>query len=289
MWEISQKYGLKLKKLYRKNRMESPNQPKAGRVLWLRQNRPSNVAVEYREIPKPETPSDTQPPLEEKIPADSQPVSPAENKEVNIELENEITSGDEEKLVINNDSTLTSISPVNEDTSKLLTDQIDTVGIEVEKITVSDSKLNDEEMPSENEESIEDEEVFDENQFMDYSIRKGDTFFSISNQFNMKISTLLAINNLTIRDTLSIDQNIKVNKMNITTEELNDSNDENSNIQEVKTESSDQKEIKHEVSSGETMYALAKKYSVSLKEILEWNKKESYDLKEGEIIIIKKK
>lgn len=52
MWEVSQKYGVKLDKLYRKNRMEPPQEPKEGRVLWLRHNRPSNVPVEYRDPPK---------------------------------------------------------------------------------------------------------------------------------------------------------------------------------------------------------------------------------------------
>lgn len=36
MWEISQKYGIKLKKLYRKNRMEPGTQPAPGEVLSMR-------------------------------------------------------------------------------------------------------------------------------------------------------------------------------------------------------------------------------------------------------------
>lgn len=36
MWEISQQYGIKLKKLYKKNRMEKGEEPKAGQKLSLR-------------------------------------------------------------------------------------------------------------------------------------------------------------------------------------------------------------------------------------------------------------
>src|SRR5699024_7791906 len=50
MWSISQKYAIKLKKLYRKNRMEKGEQPKPGRVLWMRFVRPSDEPIEYRQI-----------------------------------------------------------------------------------------------------------------------------------------------------------------------------------------------------------------------------------------------
>lgn len=123
----------------------------------------------------------------------------------------------------------------------------------------------------------------EESDLMDYSIRKGDTFFSIANRFNMKISRLLNVNDLKIRDTLSIGQIIKVNKMDI---ELPGNN---SNEKEVLADNTYNSDIEHKVTSGETMYALAKKYNVSLKEIMEWNNKEDYNLKEGELIVIKEK
>jgi len=40
MWEISQKYGIKLKKLYKKNRMEKGEEPAAGQKLYLRKKKP---------------------------------------------------------------------------------------------------------------------------------------------------------------------------------------------------------------------------------------------------------
>lgn len=40
MRDISQKYGIKLKKLYKKNRMEPGTQPVAGQKLYLRKNKP---------------------------------------------------------------------------------------------------------------------------------------------------------------------------------------------------------------------------------------------------------
>lgn len=45
MYEISQKYGIKMKSLYSKNRMEPGTQPVPGQKLWLRSVKPSDSTV----------------------------------------------------------------------------------------------------------------------------------------------------------------------------------------------------------------------------------------------------
>ncbi|MFY0600009.1 MAG: LysM peptidoglycan-binding domain-containing protein [Cyclobacteriaceae bacterium] len=52
LWEISQKFGVKLSKILKKNRMKSPDELKAGRVLWLKENRPKDTPIEYKEVKK---------------------------------------------------------------------------------------------------------------------------------------------------------------------------------------------------------------------------------------------
>lgn len=52
MWEISQNYGVRLKHLLRKNRMDKPEVLKAGRVIYLRRDRGANEPVEYKPVPK---------------------------------------------------------------------------------------------------------------------------------------------------------------------------------------------------------------------------------------------
>jgi LysM repeat protein len=42
MYTISQKYGIKLKKLYEMNRMDEGTEPEAGKKIWLRSNKPVN-------------------------------------------------------------------------------------------------------------------------------------------------------------------------------------------------------------------------------------------------------
>jgi LysM repeat protein len=42
MYLISQKFGIKLKKLYEMNRMEEGKEPEAGTKIWLRSIKPVN-------------------------------------------------------------------------------------------------------------------------------------------------------------------------------------------------------------------------------------------------------
>lgn len=55
LWDISQDYGIKLKKLMHKNRMRDNEQLKAGRVLWLRFIRPKDIPVEYSNVQQPQS------------------------------------------------------------------------------------------------------------------------------------------------------------------------------------------------------------------------------------------
>ncbi len=50
LWMISQKYGVKESALRRKNRMSSYETVQPGRVIWLKQLRPSDIPVEYKDV-----------------------------------------------------------------------------------------------------------------------------------------------------------------------------------------------------------------------------------------------
>ena len=52
LWEVSQKFGIKLVKLAKLNRMATIDEIKPGLVLWLHKKRPLNMPIEYRELPK---------------------------------------------------------------------------------------------------------------------------------------------------------------------------------------------------------------------------------------------
>lgn len=52
LWDVSQKFGIKLVKLAKLNRMATIDEIKPGRVLWLHKKRPANMPIEYRELPR---------------------------------------------------------------------------------------------------------------------------------------------------------------------------------------------------------------------------------------------
>ncbi|WMN13072.1 LysM peptidoglycan-binding domain-containing protein [Marivirga salinae] len=302
MWEISQKYGVKLKKLYRKNRMEPPQDPKEGRVLWLRHNRPSNIPIEYREAPQKKEEAEITESSESQEKKNSEEIILEKKEEKPQEVLLDSISSEDPRVV--QDSTITTPTenlPKEEELSVNQTDSIDSEAKAIsdkDTTTTRETELAVEEENSESdledENELDESDEFDQNDFVEYAIKKGDTFFSIANRFNMKISTLLNVNELEIRDTLSIGQIIKVNKdgyvveaSKVVTEATQEKPKENQTEEPISE--TVKGSIKHKVTSGDTMYALAKKYNVSLKEIMEWNNKQDYNLKEGELILIKQK
>lgn len=267
MWAISQKYGLKLHKLYRKNRMEGTEKPKPGRVLWLRHNRPKNIAVEYREIQENVTPKKK---VAEPIPEVS-PKSPAVT-ETNIP----------EKIFEEADTTIVVANErIDEPNNTQKDSATDTVNL-AEKPIVQNTDISSTDNEIKPDITIEEETTPDEDiNFIWYEVQKGDTFFGISNRYKMRISSLLSLNNLTIKDTLAIGQQLKV----LPLDSLADTKEEPSKTTKTAVKEKKQR-IEHKVTHGDTMYSLAKKYEVSLQQIMEWNNKSDYSLKEGEILYI---
>ncbi|GAA3970162.1 hypothetical protein GCM10022407_15060 [Hymenobacter antarcticus] len=52
IFDVAQKYGMRQKAVYAKNRMARVEELRSGRVLWLQHTRPREVAVEYRSLPE---------------------------------------------------------------------------------------------------------------------------------------------------------------------------------------------------------------------------------------------
>lgn len=281
MWSISQKYGLKLHKLYRKNRIKDPTTPKVGRVLWLRLNRPHSVAIEIKTI----LPTKTR------------------TKDYEIDTINTITpksikssSTSKDTLSLKDSIPLAlqeeRIPFITEATSKVTIIEPDEGSDSIrqkKELTAATEAQHEESAPTEtSNEAYEnpDSPAYTENPLplTEYKITKGDTFFSIANRFNMRISELLSVNNLSIKEPLAIDQIILVQKGDITDKEKVNTENKAENKEAIGSRLK-----KHTIVAGETLYGIAKAYNVSLGDILKWNNKDDYSIKEGEIIIVQAK
>jgi membrane-bound lytic murein transglycosylase D len=45
--------------------------------------------------------------------------------------------------------------------------------------------------------------------------------------------------------------------------------------------------VQHTVATGESMYAISRKYGVTIKQIMEWNNKPDFNVRPGEVLTIR--
>ena len=101
-----------------------------------------------------------------------------------------------------------------------------------------------------------------------HEVRNGDTLWSISRKYGVKMSELLTANNLTSRSTLRAKQKIK----------LPGASDSRS---EKRSDTSAAGRIRYTVRSGDSLLRIAQKFSVDLDDIKRWNNLSGNDLRSG--------
>jgi membrane-bound lytic murein transglycosylase D len=109
----------------------------------------------------------------------------------------------------------------------------------------------------------------------EHVVKAGETLYGIANLYNLEVMDLVRWNNLNLQDGIRPAQVIKLKES-----------------QPVSTDSEvPQKnvEIVHVVKSTDTLYSVARKYNVTIKELMEWNSKTDFTLAVGEKLTIKSK
>lgn len=305
LWEISQRYGVRLNKLLLKNRLYERSDIKPGLVLWLRHVRPESVPAEYKEIKE-----DVNKPTDKIIMAEPK----AEEKEINktasvkkepaIELsEKEPVSEQPEKVTKEPAASIEAVSEANESSEAVKVDstvevnilakdeietEIEETQVPVEDIVKKDSTILKEEAlykpvntaAVKNEVSAVEKDVDEgpEN-FVSHVIEPGETFYSISKKYQVEVVDVLTWNNLSINDKLTIGQEIKILQKKPV--------DDKQEVLNLQSGTSKQEDY-HQVRDGETLYQIARKYQVTIQQLMEWNEKKDYSLSAGEKLIIKK-
>ena len=229
-WSISQKYGIKKSKLLTRNRMKKEIRLQPGRILWLRHIRPANVPVEFVR-PEPE-----------KIPV----VVKKDANRAKPTGETQVFADDD-------------------------TDAVEILTRESEAEEVPEWPASERIIPDERKDAPEKEEVKTPGTMVSkketiHVVRPGDTFYSISRKYSVKIDDILEWNSLKINDPLSIDQKLKLYS-------------ETSSEPEKKAEN---EEIYYTVQQGDTFYGISRKFKVSVDELKKLNGKTDDVLKPGE-------
>ena len=224
LFDISQKYGVKLKKLKRKNRIPDNAQPLVGERIRIRGWHRRKEVVKYKISASREIP-----PLKRKLDEEgkngTKPTTT--NPEDSDLLDIEVSPSDEKKdeilidvdpVITDPNSDLDETKP-KEDTHVIIDDNAtdDTTGkdpvIEDEPIIVDDTTVDDTPVKVDdtpvNDTPINDTPVVKEPSYI--TIIKGDTLYSLSRAFGLTVAELKALNGLTSNN-LKIGQRLRVSK-----------------------------------------------------------------------------
>lgn len=155
-------------------------------------------------------------------------------------------------------------------------------------------------------------QITDNIQAIEYTVKSGDTLYKIANNYNLSISELMKINNLS-SNLLSVGQILKIpveniqeeintyivnkgdtlykiaNKFNTTVDEIKKLNNLNNNIlsvgQEIRIPNNQQLDY-YVVKSGDTLYGIANKYNTTITYLKEKNNLSDDTLNIGQILYI---
>ena len=257
LWDISQKYGVKKKKLRIKNRMKADEILKPGRVVWLRYIRPAKVPIEYKDIVEPE-------PVE-KAPIPTVVDSSYMKKAAAVG----IVAGEE-----NSDEVRQPLTFLQKLDSLYILEQEEAV-----TSGLPDSAVVDEPGQTTLTETVEALPATDSAVHI-HSVAAGDTFYAISKKYQVNVLDILEWNGLSINDKLSIDQKIKVYLKR----------DPGLNRSQIlkKEQNGDSSYIRYVVKEGDTLYSIARSNEVKIEDLLDWNNKAEMSVKLGEVLKIKK-
>ncbi|WP_192821780.1 LysM peptidoglycan-binding domain-containing protein [Rufibacter sp. LB8] len=273
MHSISQKYGVKLKKLLSKNRMKKTEAVVPGRVIWLKDTRPASIPVEIRypndeptiiaQKPASAAPAQVAAPV---TPAPAKPVKPKEGS-ISVEVEDantpyvpnvKKTEGEDSvaaKALYPGKSAEVANKPAPPIERKAPEEPISVV---VEPTPATAKPISVEVATS-------------------HKVEKGETLYAISKLHNVSMEDLLAWNNLDGSKPLALGQELSL------TGPAADAQPSAAPATPAKTSattapaktaapaSSTSAATEHTVVAGETLYAISKKYNVTLQNLQTWN------------------
>lgn len=281
LWDISQKYGVKLKKLAKKNRMEMSDQVKPGRLIWLRKNRPSDEPVKYYEVPKPVMKEPAKP-VVKSVPDTSQ-TQPATSRSSSLQN----TSGAEPPVIVEKPlekvmpfkyhpvkagetlaaiSTFYGLAPAEIlEWNELETEEAIKPGLNLRLKTDQEIRpvSQAEKTPKKQEEEPTRTEIPDNY----HTVKAGESLWGIAKKYEVAIEQLSTWNELEASGSISPGQ-----KLALFGEEPAAAKPPAST--EKPTPSQDNPGSKHTVQPGESLWSIAKKYETTIEHIRKWNQLE---------------
>jgi membrane-bound lytic murein transglycosylase D len=272
MWEVSQKFGIKVKKLAKLNRMLTIDEPQIGRVLYLREKMSKDAPVIVKEVPKRKQ-TKTKTKIPEVIPAPVIPIAvvPA-IVEVPEPVIEENVAQSKMHIVVEGESlygisriyniSVESIKSWNELASNALK-----LG---QKLTVAPNSTSE----TSPEDVVNKEEVVnktDKVKSIIHKVESGETLYGISRKYAVDVDEIVNWNNLK-STSLSLGQKLTIHN---TDHEI-----------ESENKKPKAKVTVHVVEPGDTFYGISIKYNIGVTELQELNNKDNFNLEIGEKLIV---
>ncbi|AHM62040.1 peptidoglycan-binding lysin domain protein [Flammeovirgaceae bacterium 311] len=128
-------------------------------------------------------------------------------------------------------------------------------------------------------------------------VKTGETLYSISKRYGLSVQELRDRNNMAANAVLSIGQQLRLRetkKPSAAEVQQNSSTavqqaDATATTTAAVATSEDDRYLYHAVAEGETMYRVARKYNVTIKDIMEWNRRQDFNIRPGEVLIVGRK
>jgi membrane-bound lytic murein transglycosylase D len=246
LWMVSQQYGVQLRKLRKYNRLSSDEEIKPGMTLWLSTTKPKEGRRgRGNEKTIEVNEGDTF----------AWEVTPNENPEPVLQRPETPTVSAEKaapvvqdtSLIVKQDAGTVTASP---DTTKK---QLQTTTVEV--VIPADSAAA---VPLITEVTKNPSE---------HIVQQGETLYGIARQYKVGVMDLVNWNELDLQQGIKPGQVIRLSEPTAKVE--------GNQTQETP-------DIVHEVKPTDTVYSIARKYGVTIKELMEWNNKKDFNLSVGE-------
>jgi membrane-bound lytic murein transglycosylase D len=249
LWQISQRYGVQLKRLQRFNRMSNSIAVVPGQTIYLAQTRPQGDNLKTQSDPVAVDNSETfnwsaESPSEEiqkdtiEIPAAA--VTPEVIQPTSTEIAETAPEVEVETPVE------TGVAPSDSVTETVVEEPASEI---VEPLRVAKKS--------------------------EHVVQAKETLYSIAKMYNVGVMELVQWNKLDLQQGLKIGQVLKLFDTQPVTGTVKSANSS--------------KEVIHEVKSSDTLYSIARQYGVTIKDLMDWNEKKDFSLAVGEKLKIQQR
>ncbi|MEQ9219880.1 MAG: LysM peptidoglycan-binding domain-containing protein [Cyclobacteriaceae bacterium] len=294
LWDVSQRYGIKLKKLRKKNGMEDSEILKPGRILWLKQKQPKGMPPVYRKVTAPKSATPTPPKVNRPTitPPVQEPPKPVVKKTIepvistqepqqkvipettSQELEESVTHhSDNKKVDVHEVSPGQSLYSIAKQYDITVEDLLEWNGLRKHDPINPGQKLMivaPFEMSS-TQEYVESAVPPPSGNERKHVVEPDDTYYSVSRKYGIDIGDILN------RNQLHVDMPIKPGQELIIPSASPGKETTPAQVSNSKT---------YTVQAGDTFYKIARHFNLSVEKLMEINNKERPDLSIGEVLKI---